>query len=160
MKQLYQEALRTPSKEDEQAIEAISQARVALQKADAEVAQIRAQIREQAQRRGELEGARDRARRVGFDNPAGTFGGQPDIAGTIGGILAGALRGTDLDRVLRDNYRRPQRRVDPGFGGGWAGSPGSSWPGPASDTPSWGDALGPRGGGSDDDSGWRSGGRF
>ena len=81
LRQLYQEALRTPAKEDEQAIEAISQARAALQKADAEVGQIRAQIREQAQRRGELEGARDRARRVGFDNPSGTFGGQADIAG-------------------------------------------------------------------------------
>ena len=91
LNRLYQEALQTPAKEDEQAIEAISRSREALRKADAEVAQIRTEIRELAQRRGELEGARDRARRVGYDNPMGNFGGNADvIAGAIGGILAGS----------------------------------------------------------------------
>ena len=87
----------------------------------------------------------------------------------IGWILAGVLSGGDLDRVLRDNYRRPQPRVDPEFGGGRAGSwpgpawPGPSWPGPAGDGPSgegpWGETPAPaaavpmmRG--------WRTGGRF
>jgi hypothetical protein len=165
LKQLYQEALRTPGKEDERAVEAISQAREALRKADAEVGQIRAEIRELAKRRSELEGSRDRARRVGFDNPMGTFPDQSDIGRTIGAILAGALRGSDLDRVLRDNYRRPQPRVDPDFGGGsWPGSawPGPSWPGsgdgPLGQGP-WSGTPGPGGGGSDDE-GWRTDGRF
>jgi chromosome segregation ATPase len=163
LNRLYQEALQTPAKEDEQAIEAISRSREALRKADAEVAQIRTEIRELAQRRGELEGARDRARRVGYDNPMGNFGGNADvIAGAIGGILAGVLRGNDLDRVLRDNYQRPQPRVDPDFGGGRMSGPwpGSTWTG-GGDSPTWGDAPPmPGGGGGSDDSGWQTDGKF
>jgi hypothetical protein len=170
LKRLYQEALQTPAKEDERAVAAISQAREALRKADAEVGQIRAEIRELATRRGELEGARDRARRVGYDNPMGTFPDQSDIGRTIGAILEGVLRGSDLDRVLRDNYRRPRRRADPDFGGGPAGSwpgpawPGPTWPGPAGDGPvgegSWSETPAPGGPGGYDDEGWRTGGRF
>jgi chromosome segregation ATPase len=159
LNRLYQEALQTPAKEDEQVIEAISQAREALRKADPEVAQIRTEIRGLAQRRSELEGARDRARRVGYDNPMGNFGGNADvIASTIGGILAGVLRGNDLDRVLRDNYHRPRPRVDPDFGGGHAGTWTGPWVGPG-ESP-WGDAPSSGGGSSDDDGGWRTEGKF
>jgi hypothetical protein len=123
------------------------------------VAQIRTEIRGLAQRRSELEGARDRARRVGYDNPMGNFGGNADvIASTIGGILAGVLRGNDLDRVLRDNYHRPRPRVDPDFGGGHAGTWTGPWVGPG-ESP-WGDAPSSGGGSSDDDGGWRTEGKF
>ena len=63
-------------------------------KADGEVAQIRAKIREMAGRRAELEGARDRARSVGYDDPRGTFGGSgQDVLGqVIGGILGGMVQ--------------------------------------------------------------------
>jgi chromosome segregation ATPase len=157
LRQLYQDAIRTATKADDQAISAISAARKALQKADGEVSQIRGEIRAMASRRSELEGARDRARHVGYQDPRGTFGGGQDVIGqVIGGILGGALQGVALDRVLRDNYRFPVPRADPDFGGREA-----SWPNP------WSGGSADQGGsrdrgGSDDGggSGWRTGGSF
>ncbi len=150
LRRLYQEALQTPGKEDDQAVLSISNARESLQKVDTEVGQIRTQIREMARRRTELEGARDRARTVGYDNPMGNFGGAQDTIGqVIGGILAGALRGKDLDRVLHDNYRHPVPRADPDFGGLWGGT--ASFPPPWGRPNSWDRDRG---------SGWRTGGSF
>jgi hypothetical protein len=163
IRELYQEAVRTATKTDDRAISSISAAREALAKAEGEVAQIRGEIRQTAQRRSELEGARDRARTGGYDDPRGTFGGGQDMIGeVIGGILRGALQGGALDRVLRDNHRFPTPRADPDFGGR-RGAP--SWPNP------WGESRADTGGGgwpggdsrgSDDDSGggWRTGGSF
>ena len=123
LRRLYQEALLTPAKEDDELVMSIGKTRETLSKADAEVSQIRAQIREMSRRRSELEGARDRARNSGFDSPMGNYGGAQDaIAQVIGGILGGVLAGTDLDRVLRDNYRYPVPRADPDFGGWRRGS--------------------------------------
>ena len=150
---LYQDAIKTPTKTDDQAILAISAARKALQKADEEVTQIRSDIRELARRRGELEGARDRARHRGYDDPRGTFGGGQDMLGqVIGGILSGALQGAVIDRILRDNYRAPFPGPDRDFGG-----PIGVWPnpwGPTHDGGAW------PGGGHSDESGWRTGGGF
>jgi len=155
LRKLYQDAISTPVKTDDQAILAISAARKALQKADGEVSQIRSEIRELARRRGELEGARDRARHQGYDDPRGTFGGGTDMLGqVIGGILSGALQGAVIDRILRDNYRAPFPGPDRDFGSP-LGVP--SWPNP------WGptrDGGGWPGGGPDDDPGWRTGGGF
>jgi hypothetical protein len=159
LRELYQEAVRTPTKADDQAIASISAARKALEKADGEVAQMRNEIRETARRRSELEGSRDRARQVGYDDPRGTFGGggQEVIGEVIGGILRGVLQGRALDRVLRDNYRYPRPRADPDFGGP------PSWPNPwGADT--WGGGGSwPSGGSRDQDGGgggWRTGGSF
>ena len=159
LRQLYQEAVRTATKADDQAISAISGAREARQKADAEVAQIRSEIRAMANRRSELEGARDRARNVGYDDPRGSFGGSRDMIGeVIGGVLRGALQGVALDRVLRDNYRFPAPRADPDFGGG-RGTP--SWPTPWGGDRADAGGSGSRGGeGDGGDSGWRTGGTF
>lgn len=155
LRRLHEEAARTPTRADDQAIASIEAARAGYQRADQTIARIRTEIHELARRRTELEGARDRARRVGYDDPRGTFGGQDAIGAVIGGILGGILRGGDLDRVFRDNYRAPVPRADPEFGrrgrapswprprgGGGAGTLGGS---------------GARGGGG---SGWRTGGRF
>jgi hypothetical protein len=120
--QLYREAFQTPTKADDQALGAISEARKRIAKLDAEVASIRSDIREAARRRGELEGARDRARAQGYDSPWGGFADQAAIGAVIGSILNGMGRGGDLDRVLRDQYRRREPRADPGFGGGWGQS--------------------------------------
>ncbi len=149
LRRLYQDALRTPAKEDDELVMSISKTREALQKADSEVSQIRSQIREMSRRRSELEGARDRARNSGFDSPMGNYGNAQDVITTvIGGILRGAMTGTDLDRVLRDNYRYPVPRADPDFGG-WGRR--SSLPNP------WGrTGSADRGNGS----GWRTGGSF
>jgi hypothetical protein len=156
LRKLYQDATRTPSKTDDQAILAISAARKSLQKAEEEVIQIRSEIRELARRRGELEGARDRARHQGYDDPRGTFGGGNEMLGqVIGGILSGALQGAVFDRVLRDNYRAPFPGPDRDFGGP-IGVP--SWPdawGPVHDRGGWPGRGGPAGG-----TGWHTGGGF
>ena len=148
LRRLYQDALRTPAKDDDELITSIGKIRETLNKADSEVSQIRVQIRETARRRSELEGARDRARNSGFDNPMGNYGNAQDaIAIVIGGILRGAMAGTDLDRVLRDNYRHPMPRTGPDFGG-W--SRRAPFPVP------WGRADSNRKSGS----GWSTGGSF
>jgi hypothetical protein len=159
LQQLYQEAVRTPSKADDRAISTISAAREGLQKADAEVAEIRTEIRAMAERRSELEGARDRARRGGYGDPRGTFGGNQDMIGeVIGGILGGVLQGRALDRVLRDNYRAPVPRADVDFGGRTAGT---SWPNPwGGGSDDLGGSASDGGGGDSGDSGWRTGGGF
>jgi hypothetical protein len=151
LRTLYQEAVSTATKEDDQAISSISAARAALAKVDGEVAQIRSEIRETARRRTELEGARDRARSGGYDDPRGTFGGngREIIGQVIGGILSGVLQGRALDHALRDNHRAPPRRADPNFGDAW------NWPSPSSG----GGRAGPGASGGDD-SGWRTGGSF
>ena len=162
--ELLREASRTPTKADDQAITSISSARIAREKADNEVRQTRTQIREMAQRRIELEGARDRARSVGYDDPRGRFDGAEDIIlQVIGGILTGAMRGYALDRILRDSFR-PGRRRDHDMGrwgemgpgglpGPWGGLP-PTLPGP------WGGMPGPFGGGGGRGGGWKTGGRM
>jgi hypothetical protein len=143
---LYRQALITPTKADDEAIASIMAAREALQKRDSEVARIRSEIREMAGRRSELEGARDRARRDGYDDPRGTLGSGGNALGqVIGGILQGAVQGAALDRVLRDNYNAPKRRADSDFGS-------------LGRTPSWPNSWG--GGGGDRGGKWRTGGSF
>src|SRR5262249_43558813 len=144
---LYREAARTPTKADDQAIASIAAARAALQKTDGEGTRIRAEISEMARRRSELEGARDRARVDGYDDPRGTFGGSGGqiIGQVIGGILQGAIQGAMVDRTLRDHYRAPQRRADPDFG---SRGDTPSWPNPWS---GGGAGRGDTGGG-----GWRT----
>ncbi len=63
------------------------------------------------------------------------------------GFSAGRCAGTDLDRVLRDNYRYPVPRADPDFGGLWGGTP---FPAPWGRSDSWSRNRG--------SGGWRTGG--
>jgi hypothetical protein len=128
LRQLYRDAVSTQTPADDLAVSAISSAQTALQKADGDVLRIRSQLREMARRRSELEGARDRARSIGYDDPRGRFDGEGDAIGdVIGGILSGAIRGAVLDRILRDNYRAPRGRADPDFGH-WEGASSLSHP--------------------------------
>lgn len=160
LQQLYDEAVRTPTRADDQAVASIAAARKGREKANNEVAQIREQIRQMASRRSELEGARDRARRQGYDSPMGTLNEQADLGAILGGILSGAVRGGALDDIFRGNYNFPRPRSNPDFGGRRSAP---SWPGPwvGSDSGSIGGSFG--GGGGDDrpsSGGWRTGGSF
>ena len=164
LNELLSEASRTPAKADDQAITSIARARSSREKADAEIRQIRGDIREMTKRRTELEEARDRARSVGYDDPRGRFdGGQDIILQVIGGILAGALRGYALDRVLRDTYRPGRRRGDYDIGGRWGDMGPGGLPGPWGGLPPtlpgpWGGMPGGWGGGKG--GGWKTGGRM
>lgn len=170
MRQLYAEAMRTRTIADDQALDAITRARGQLEKADAEVAEIRKQIREASRKRTELEGARDRARAGGYDSPMGGFDGSQIIGQVIGGILSGVLQGAALDKAIRDNYRwrEPQsdpdfgrtRRSDGGFSSPWGGGGSSSGSGGP-----WGGSWGGGGGGGSSSGGggggdYKTGGSF
>jgi chromosome segregation ATPase len=154
---LYQEAKRTATRGDDQAIAVISAAREKLQKTDREVAQIRDEMRELARRRSELEGARDRARRSGYDDPRGTLRTDAGdiIGGIIGGILAGTMQGGSLDDMFRRDYRGPRRRSRGNFGHPRGQPSWPDWGRGGLDT--WGRGGGTGGGG---DKGWRTGGSF
>ncbi len=139
LRQLYEEARRTPTSADDTVITTITTARAAYEKADGEIVRIRTSIRDIASRRWELESTRDRARSQGYEDPRGTFDDNNEVLNVIGTILGGVLRSGILDRALSNNHRSPG---------------GSSWPG------SWG---GDRSSGSRDDrgsGGWRTGGSF
>jgi hypothetical protein len=181
LNELLNEASRTPTKADDKAITSIAGARAAREKADAEIRQTRADIREMAKRRTELEEARDRARSIGYDDPRGRFDGAQDIIlQVVAGILTGALRGYALDRVLRDTFRPGRRRGDYDFGrwgemgpgglpgpwglpptlpGPWGGMPGPL-PGPWGGGGGGGWRTGGRMGGGGGGGGWKTGGRF
>ena len=136
MRQLYAEAFKTPTPDDENALNAITRARQAIAKADQDTAKIRSQIQDMARKRAELESARDGARAQGYDSPWGNFANHVLISDIIRGIVAGALSSSDLGRAMAGEYRRR----DPGFGGNWGGGFGSSggqspWGGQSSSPP-------------------------
>ncbi|MEJ1157677.1 hypothetical protein [Prosthecomicrobium sp. N25] len=118
LQDLYRAAVKTPDPRDERIVRQLQGLEEAIAKADREIQQIRAQARDLANRRVELEGVRDDFRRQGYDHPQVTFGNERIIGEMIGGIIGGVLRSPDLWRVLRDGYGRRPRRADPGYGGG------------------------------------------
>jgi hypothetical protein len=164
LRDLYDGARRTPSPADDQAVGAITETRRQLQSVEVELTRLRDTIRDTAARRTELEQARERARRSGYDDPRGRFDGGTEIIGDIvGGILKGVLQGADLDRVLRGGWRGPPRRSDPDFGGRGSGPswPGGPWGGGSGGGRPWGDDDGPgRSSGGGGGGGWRTGGGF
>ncbi|WP_294044269.1 hypothetical protein [Sphingomonas sp.] len=110
IRRLFEEARRTPSPADDQAVSAIAAARDAQQKTNAEIAKIRAQISEMANRRSELEGARDRARRQGYDSPIGGFNDKVDLGSIIGGTFA-AARSTIFSGAATASRRPAPTRI-------------------------------------------------
>lgn len=159
IRELYRDAISTAGAADDEAVASITAARQALEKVDAEVAQIRTEIRELARRRTELEEARNRARRQGYDNPRGSFGdaGGRILGEVLGQVLSGAARGAVLDGIFRDNYRAPPRRSS---GSIFGGLPKSSRPDPwgSGSRGTWGRGGGGSKGGKS--GGWRTGGKF
>ncbi|KAA5602653.1 hypothetical protein F1193_03990 [Blastochloris sulfoviridis] len=156
LQDLLASAKRTPQPADDQAIGVIAETRRRLQAVENDLGRLREAIRDMAEHRAELESARDRARRSGYGDPRGTFEGGADLLGeVIGGILTGAIRGAELDRVLRGGFRFPRPQSDPDFGRRGR----SPWPSPRGGTDR-GDAGFPPSGGGGSGGGWRTGGGF
>ncbi|BBF91977.1 hypothetical protein [Blastochloris tepida] len=155
LQDLLATAKRTPQPADDQAVGMIVETRRRLEAVETDIGRLRDTIRDMAERRAELESARDRARRSGYGDPRGTFDGGADLLGeVIGGILTGAIRGAELDRVLRGGFRFPRPQSDPDFGRRGR----SPWPGPRGGSGRRADAgFPPSGGGG---GGWRTGGGF
>jgi succinate dehydrogenase flavin-adding protein (antitoxin of CptAB toxin-antitoxin module) len=117
IRQLFADASRTPTKDDDRIVRQIETIDRKLGAAEQESEQIRAEARDMARRRAEVERERDHFRRRGYDNPYGGFQNDNILGQILGGILQGSIQGSILRDALRDGYR--QR--DNSWGGGNAG---------------------------------------
>jgi hypothetical protein len=161
IRQLQAEAQRTPTQDDDRIVRQIAAIDQKLARAEAEVEGIRAEARDMARRRAEIEQERDHFRRRGYDNPYGGFKNDGALAQILGGILQGAIQGAVLRDALRDGYRQ---RDNPWGGGSSSGPVFGPWtvpdsaprPGGGQWTPPWLDGGGLSGGPSG--GGWSDGG--
>jgi hypothetical protein len=120
IRELHREAAQTPTKDDDRIVQRIEQIDLKLAKAEQEVEQTRAEARDIARRRAEIEQERDHFRRRGYDNPYGGFQNDNILGQILGGILQGSIQGSILRDALRDGYRQ---RDNP-WGGGNSGGGG------------------------------------
>ncbi len=114
VRELFEEAARTATREDERIVRQIETAETKLARAEEEIAHIRAQVRDLARRRADIERERDHFRQRGYDSPYSSFGNEAVIGQVLGGLLEGLVKGAILRDTLKDGYR--QR--DHGWGGG------------------------------------------
>jgi hypothetical protein len=112
---LYREAARTKTPEDLTIVETIDKLTKAIDKADADVAELRRMVEVAATRGSDLEGARADFEARDYDRPGTAFGNEATIRDVLGGILKGAIAGAVLGQVLGQGYRQP---------------PSSPWSGP------------------------------
>ncbi len=155
VRELYADASRTRTRDDDKAVRQIEGIEQKLAKAEGEIDQIRAETRDLARRRADIERERDHFRKRGYDNPYGGFGNEGILGQILGGILQGAVQGTILRDALRDGYRQ---RDNPWGGGQSGGSVFGPWsvpdnsPSPPSSggqwVPPWLDSGSSGGGGS------------
>lgn len=129
MRQLYADAFKTQTPDDENALNAITRARQQIANAEQSAASIRSQIQDLSRRRLELESARDQARLQGYDSPWGDFANHVLISDLIRGVVAGALSSGDLGRAMAEGYRRRDPGIDPHWGGGGSWGGGGPWGG-------------------------------
>ncbi len=158
LQELYRDAARTRTKDDERLVRAIDALGARLAKAEEETGKIRFQVRDMAQRRADIERERDSFRQSGYDNPYGSFGSNINLGSILGGILQGAIQGAILRNSLRDGYRQqgggsvfgpwtaPDNTQTPSGGGQWV-PPWLDQGGDSSSGGSWGGDSGGGGGG-------------
>ena len=118
LNQLYQEALRTPTPQDEEIVRRIQQTDTRIDGALRHAVDAHRQLQEVAQRRGMIEHEWEEFRRQGYDNPAGSFGNEVVLGNVLGGLLTGAVGGAILGEVLRGGFHQGPSPWDSGFGGG------------------------------------------
>jgi chromosome segregation ATPase len=174
LRTLMAEAKRTATPADEALVRRIETIDRRIAAAESELTELRRSARQLAERRVDVERARDRFRRSGYDHPHARFPNDGAISDALGGVLSGALKGAILWDILRGGYRQQEPQGRPDFGGGFpfpmpggfgGSTSGDGWHDPGSsgswspmpDPPSgpWGG--GGDGGGSDT---FSTGGRF
>jgi hypothetical protein len=122
---LYRKAMQTPSPEDEGIIRRIQATEASIGSVEEEIGRIRREIRELAERRGEIEVERDEFRRRGYDRPNGMLGNEKVLTKVMGGILGGILSGKVMRDVVDRGYQR-QTTWNSDFGGPWGSPPASN----------------------------------
>ena len=127
MRELYAEASRTRTKDDDKAVRQIEGIEQKLANAEGQIDQIRAEARDLARRRADIERERDNFRNRGYDNPYGGFKNEGMLGSILGGLLQGAVQGAILRDALKDGYRQ---RDNPWGGGNSGGSVSGPWSAP------------------------------
>lgn len=109
---LVEEAKRTATPADDAIVRRISELNQRVDRIDAEIAELRKSARSIAERRLEVERARDRFRRSGYDHPDATFENNTDLDRILGQILGGVVTGGVLWDILREGFgvRHPRGR--------------------------------------------------
>lgn len=118
LNQLYQEALRTPTPQDEEIVRRIQATDVMITRAQRQADNTQRQLQEVAQRRAMIENEWMEFRRQGYDNPYGSFGNEVVLGNVLSGVLTGAISGAILGEVLRGGFHQGPSPWDSGFGGG------------------------------------------
>jgi hypothetical protein len=121
LRDLYDRTARTPDPSDETIVRDIEAAEAAIGGAERQIGIIRREIRELAERRVEIERARDDFKRQGYASPSATFGNERVIASVLGGVLEGLVSATVLRETLKDGYRRQSGPWESRFGSEQAG---------------------------------------
>ena len=103
--------LRAEAEAKVQATQVWRDAKTARDKAEAIAAEAEKKLRRQlSRRRSEMEQARERFRRTGYDHPQSTFNNNGDIAEVLKGMLEGVVRSGALWDLLQQGHRsRPTR---------------------------------------------------
>ncbi|MCC2650134.1 MAG: hypothetical protein K0Q60_289 [Microvirga sp.] len=118
LNQLYEEALRTPTPEDEALVRRIQATDVMINRSLRQAVDAHRQLKETAQRRATIEHEWEELRSQGYDTPYGTFGNEAALGNVLGGVLTGAIGGAILGQVLRGGFHHGPSPWDSGFGGG------------------------------------------
>jgi hypothetical protein len=119
LNQLYREATKTPTPQDEEIVRRIQATDVMIARAERQVANTRRQLQDLVQRRATIERERDEFRRQGYDNPYGSFGNEAVLGNVLGGVLTGMVGTAVLGEVLRGGFHQGPSPWDSGFGGGF-----------------------------------------
>ena len=113
---LRREAQRTATPDDDTIVRRLSELDEGIDRADRELAQLRASAQDLSQRRLEIERVRDRFRSAGFDHPNARFGNESEIGNVLGQILEGAVRSGILWDILRGGFGTRPSHGQPEFG--------------------------------------------
>ncbi len=160
IRELHRQATQTPTKDDDAIVRHIEQLDRKLAAAEQEAEQMRAEARDVARRRTDIERERDHFRRRGYDNPYGGFQNDGMLGQILGGILQGSIQGSILRDALRDGYRQRDNPWGGGSGSSSGGGVFGPWTVPDNASSSGGQWVPPwlDGGGGGGDSGGSSGG--
>ncbi|HEY8381308.1 MAG TPA: hypothetical protein VIL09_04060 [Microvirga sp.] len=118
LKQLYEEALRTPTPRDEDLLRRIQATDDMIDRALRDAVAAHQKLKDVAQRRAMIEREWQELRHQGYDTPYGTFGNEAALGNVLGSVLTGALGGAILGQVLRGGFHHGPSPWDSGFGGG------------------------------------------
>ncbi|MDR1826994.1 MAG: hypothetical protein LBR29_01545 [Methylobacteriaceae bacterium] len=149
LRSLYNEAMKSPTPEDERIVETISKLRMRLMDLQKRLPAQTTSLQTLRNREAQLRAARDAMYQ--YDWSGGSFLNAAVIQAILDGLITGTRTSRDLESAMRQGYRRTRRRNDDWGGGSWGGGLGGGGGG-------WGGGLG--GGGGFGGGGFSGGGGF